>query len=138
MKSAASVLLAATLAFALAADAWAGGRGRSGGSRSHSGVHHGGVRPGFVHHPHFARGAVIIGAPLFFYPGPYYYSPPPPPYYYAPAPVYVEPYNGTSAPQTQDWFYCPNLGAYYPYVKQCPGGWQRVLLQQPSEPPPVG
>ncbi|HEX2566405.1 MAG TPA: hypothetical protein VHL85_06070 [Burkholderiales bacterium] len=52
------------------------------------------------------------GAPLLFY-----YPPP--------------------APQSQDWFYCPSAGAYYPYVKQCAGGWQRVL-PQPMQPSPVG
>ena len=136
MKAAAPLLLAVVFVLGLTDDCWAGGRGRggwhSGGTHVHSGV-----RPGFVHHPHFVPRTVIIGGPLF-YPSPYYYYPPPPPYYYAPPPVYVEPYPATPAPQTQDWFYCPNAGAYYPYVKQCPGGWQRVLPQQPGELPPVG
>jgi hypothetical protein len=131
MKSAAPVIVLAAVALAAAADASAGGRGRSGGHHSHSGV-----RPGV--HQHFVpRSTVILGAPLFFYPGPYYY-PPPPPYYNPPAPVYIEPYPGTPAPQTQDWLYCPNRGAYYPYVKDCPGGWQRVLPQPQPYSPSVG
>ena len=63
---------------------------------------------------------------------------PPPVYYYPPAPTYIEQYPGVPGPQSQDWYYCPNQGAYYPYVKDCPGGWQRVLPQQPTQPPPVG
>jgi hypothetical protein len=45
---------------------------------------------------------------------------------------------GGRRPQSQDWFYCPNAGAYYPYVKECAGGWQRVLPQQPMQTPSVG
>jgi len=87
---------------------------------------------------------IHFGVPLFGYP--YYY----PPYQYAPyyypsyypaplvirqqAPVYVE-QDPESAPPAQPsspagyWYYCADAGAYYPYVKQCPGGWQRVAPQ---------
>jgi hypothetical protein len=34
--------------------------------------------------------------------------------------------------QQQDWYFCPNSNAYYPYVRECPGGWQRV----PAQPQP--
>jgi hypothetical protein len=65
------------------------------------------------------------------------------PYYYPPVVVqqapqtYVErdPAPATPAPpqQTQQWwYYCPGANAYYPYVKECPGGWQRVSPQPPS------
>jgi hypothetical protein len=27
------------------------------------------------------------------------------------------------------WYYCADPGAYYPYVKECPAGWQRVAPQ---------
>ena len=30
------------------------------------------------------------------------------------------------------WYFCPSANAYYPYVSQCPGGWQTV----PASPPP--
>jgi len=33
--------------------------------------------------------------------------------------------------QSNDWYYCQNSGTYYPYVKTCANGWQRV----PSIPP---
>ena len=89
---------------------------------------------------HRARVGVFIGAPVvfapFYYPyyyAPYYY----PPVYYAPAvvvppapPAYVEP---QAVPQRADpyWYYCPEARAYYPYVRQCAGGWQRVVPQPP-------
>lgn len=89
-------------------------------------------------HGHFhsrARVGVVIGAPAIW---PWYY---PPPYYYYPPtvvvpsspPVYVEQGEGPApAPQSSYWYYCADAQAYYPYVKQCPGGWQRVA----PEPPP--
>ena len=94
-----------------------------------------------------ARVGVFIGAPILFSPW-YYY--PPYPYYYHPAyyypptvvvpaspPVYVEqsPPAPAAAPQRADpyWYYCPEARAYYPYVRQCAGGWQRVV---PQPPPP--
>jgi hypothetical protein len=50
----------------------------------------------------------------------------PPPVYVPPAPVYVAP--PAVAPT---WWYCPNPPGYYPYIAQCPGGWQPV----PATPP---
>jgi hypothetical protein len=131
----AAVAIAAVAFLVTAGDAAAGGRGRGGGH--HGGSHFGGApRSGFVHHPRFFGGPLLIGAPLY-YPSPYYYYPPPP-YYYAPPPVYIEQYPGVPAPQSQDWYYCPNAGAYYPYVRDCAGGWQRVLPQQPAPSPSLG
>lgn len=82
---------------------------------------------------------VVIGAPFYpwYYP-PYYYSP----YYYPPAvvtvpatpPTYVERGGSQAAPAQQQsyWYYCTESKTYYPYVKECPGGWQRVVPQPPS------
>lgn len=81
-----------------------------------------------------AHVGVYIGVPLFW---PWYYSPPPyygpvygpvySPYYsetiITPAPVYIE---RAPAPSSNVWHYCSNPDGYYPYVKECPGGWQRV------------
>ena len=89
--------------------------------------HHGGPRVG------------VYFGPGYWYPPPYYYYPP----YYPPVvtvpatpPVYIEQGNARPAsPQTQEqsyWYYCADAKAYYPYVKQCPGGWQRVAPQPPS------
>lgn len=83
------------------------------------------------------RAGVFIGAPLF---APFYYYPPPPPYYYYPAPImapsapaYIEQYPGQSAPDPSSyWYYCASANAYYPYVRDCPEGWQPVAPQPPS------
>jgi len=90
------------------------------------------------HHGHVHFG-VMIG-PVW---GPWYY--PPPPYYYPPyyAPVvvqqpqvYVEqapaPAAAPPAPATNYWYYCAASKSYYPYVKTCPGGWQKVAPQPPQ------
>lgn len=29
------------------------------------------------------------------------------------------------------WYFCPSSGSYYPYVKACPDGWQRVAAPPP-------
>jgi len=74
---------------------------------------------------------VVIGAPFY----PWYYPPYPPyyyPYYYPPAvpaapPTYIEQSGAQAAPsQSSYWYYCAESKTYYPYVKECPGGWQRV------------
>ncbi|HUJ88093.1 MAG TPA: hypothetical protein VLX30_14690 [Burkholderiales bacterium] len=87
-------------------------------------------------HVHFG---LYFGMPVWgpgYYPAPYYY--PPAPYYYPPAVVvpsapqtYVEQGPAQGAPEQPQgyWYYCADAKAYYPYVKQCPGGWQRVAPQ---------
>jgi hypothetical protein len=86
-------------------------------------------------HGGHVRFGVFVG-PGFWYPPPYYAYPPYyPPYYYPPvvaAPVpqtYVEQGVAPSAPAPGSWYYCDGSKAYYPYVKECPGGWQRVAPQ---------
>ncbi|MCE1241365.1 MAG: hypothetical protein LWW83_15725 [Azonexaceae bacterium] len=87
-------------------------------------------------HPPRARVGVgvVIGAPVVYspwwYPPPWYYYPPtpvivtPPP----PPPVYIEQSVAPAEPAAGDyWYYCTEASAYYPNVKECPGGWQRVL-----------
>ena len=41
--------------------------------------------------------------------------------------------------QSQDannyWYFCESAQAYFPYVNECAGGWQRVV---PQPPPPPG
>ncbi|HKU71619.1 MAG TPA: hypothetical protein VJQ51_12330 [Burkholderiales bacterium] len=102
------------------------------------GWHHGG-------HGH-ARVGVFIGAPLFYSPWYYPYGYYPAPYYppvaypsYPSGPTtYVEQGQPEAAPaQRSDsnsnyWYYCPEAKAYYPYVKQCAAGWQKVSPQPPS------
>jgi len=99
--------------------AWHGGHGYG---------HGGGVRFG-----------ISLGLPLYgpgFYPP--YYGYPYPAYAYpaivaqSAPPVYVEQGAAQAAPAQADWFYCAAANAYYPYVAQCPAGWQRVPAQPPS------
>lgn len=86
---------------------------------------------------------VVIGAPLgwpgYYYP-PYYGYPP---YYVYPPPIVVESSPPVyiersaapaAAPEEGYWYYCRKSKAYYPYVKECPGGWQRVAPRPASEP----
>jgi hypothetical protein len=67
--------------------------------------------------------------------GPWYY---PPPIYYpvvVPAqPVtYIEQRSAPAPDRSAWWYYCGSSQGYYPHVKQCPTGWQRV----PPVPPPA-
>ena len=67
-------------------------------------------------------------APWYSYPYSYPYS-----YYYAPPEPthYIE--RSDPAPATGNvWYYCPESKSYYPYVKECPGGWQRVSPVPPD------
>ena len=125
-------------------------RGGRGGGYSHGSGHGGGVGLGL------ALGAALVGLayysrpaysyPAYSYPGPAYaypghaYTYPGPAYAYpgpavAPSAGYVEQNVPQAAPapaQPQgDWYYCADSNAYYPYVRECAEGWQRV----PSTPP---
>jgi hypothetical protein len=58
--------------------------------------------------------------------------------YYNPAPIIVQPSTEMSAAPAQSveptyWYYCRAPEGYYPYVKQCSGGWMKVV---PSPPQP--
>ena len=47
---------------------------------------------------------------------------PPPPQAPVPAPAVQ------ATPPTPSWYYCHNPQGYYPYVQQCPSGWQPVAI----------
>jgi hypothetical protein len=92
-----------------------GGYGHRGGYRGYGGF-------GFYWGPSF-------GWPYYYPSYPYYASPP---VVVAPPspPVYIE--RTDPAPSEENyWHYCENPQGYYPYVKECPGGWTPV----PSTPP---
>lgn len=86
------------------------------------------------------HGHAVLGF-NFGYPGwhaPWYYYPPPayyyPPVVYGPAAptTYVERSDVADEAPAQPpamWYFCRESNGYYPYVKQCPGGWQRVPAQ---------
>ncbi len=66
------------------------------------------------------------------YPYPYYAAPPvviqqqpqPPTEYIMPEQAEAPSY----------WYFCQNPKGYYPYVKQCPGGWMKVVPQPAPAP----
>ncbi len=111
--------------------------GRSASPMFHGNHFHPSVHSGFVvvHNGHFHshfhhRPIVIVGAPFFgpfYYPYPYYYYPP---MSYLP-PDYMEGGGAAPGPSEAYWYYCAGAKAYYPYVKECPGGWQKVAPQPP-------
>ena len=129
------ILLVLILGLTMSFSALAGGK-RGGG-------HHGGK------HHHGARWSVGVNVGFPGYWGGYWggwpgYGPAYYPYYsyypaYYPAPVVVQQqpttYIEQPAPQAQQeaptgyWYYCADPGAYYPYIKECPAGWQRVAPQ---------
>jgi hypothetical protein len=134
------LLAAAITDYAYAEGSSRGGGGYYGGGGYHGGGHYYGG--GGYYRGGYWRGGVWIGpgwgwggwgpwwwgAPYYPY-YPYYASPPT--VIEQEPPVYVEP-----TPQQEEqsyWYYCRNPQGYYPYVKQCPGGWMKVI---PSPVPP--
>lgn len=103
------------------------GGGHGGGAR-------GGVRGGPRGGPRGYGGGVF-----WFGPGwwglPYY-----PYYYYSETPDVIQlqpPVYEQESPQVEKqqyyWYFCPESKAYYPYVKQCPSAWLKVV---PTPMPP--
>jgi hypothetical protein len=127
MKTTATVLILAML-FAAAGESLAASSGRSGG---HSGARHAG--PHSHHAAPRARIGVVVGAPVFFYSAPW-------PGYYPPLPsapaqpiIYVEQGSaGVDAQPAGSWYFCAGAQAYYPYVNECPEGWQPVAPIPPA------
>lgn len=133
-----------------------GGGNSHGGGYSHGYGHGGGVGLGialgatllglaYYSRPAYSYPAYTYPGPAYAYPAPAY-GYPGPDYGYpgpavAPSAGYVEQgYAQAAPPLTQaqpqpqpqgDWYFCANSNAYYPYVRECPGGWQRV----PPTPP---
>ncbi|MEJ2687080.1 MAG: hypothetical protein P8124_07685 [Gammaproteobacteria bacterium] len=69
--------------------------------------------------------------------GPYWG--PPPAYYYNPPVIVTQPPPPTVyiSPEREHkpyyWYYCESAKRYYPYVKQCPGGWMKVVPHEPQQ-----
>lgn len=85
------------------------------------------------------RVGVYVGGPyLYWHPAPIYYYYPPPYYAVEPAapaepPVYIEQDMSRPAAATPYyWYYCEKPQGYYPYIKECPGGWRAVEPTQPK------
>jgi hypothetical protein len=91
------------------------------------------------------RFGVVVGVPFYpwYYPYPYYPYPPYPVVVAPPAPTtYIE--QGEAPPHSLSyWYYCAESNTYYPYVKDCPAGWMRVVphapprATQPQSTPPA-
>src|SRR5262249_35380854 len=122
----------AVVALATTPDAGAAGGHGSAGGRAAGAPAHAGPPPGHVGVPprHFHGGTrVFVGGAFFvggypYYPYyPYYWPGYWPGYYYPP--VMTAPAPVAPAP-TAYWYYCAPLGAYYPYVPNCPSDWQLV------------
>lgn len=123
MKSLGKIGMAILLAGLLAGNAWADRR-----------YHH--------HHPHssvrlgFYFGDPWLYPPFYSYPpfGPRVYMPgpvivSPPPIYIEQAPVVVPAPAPVATPEPGYWYYCDEAKGYYPYIRECPGGWHKVLPQ---------
>jgi len=155
------IISAAGMAFSAGGRSGGGhGGGHSGGSYrgggyggSHSGGYYrGGGHDGGHHGGYYwsGYGGVVIGGPYWgasWY-SPYYY-----PYYYPWYPnyypyypyatevtvpsrpqEYIERSRERSSPRASGvWYFCPESNTYYPYVRECPDGWQKVPAQPPSE-----
>jgi len=63
--------------------------------------------------------------PSYYYP--YYQDPP---IVIEQPEVYVQPVPQETQPGY--WYFCKESQAYYPYVKQCPGGWMKVVPTPPE------
>lgn len=109
-----------------------GGHGGHGGGYTHGGgYHHGGGH-------YYGSSSVYIGPVWYpwYYPYPYPY---PYPYYYSPPPVVIETgpqeyiYQSPQPAAPSYWYHCGNPEGYYPYVKQCPGGWEKVAPTNPQD-----
>jgi len=66
----------------------------------------------------------------------WWWGPPAYPYYDRP-PVIIEQQPIYQQPLLQQdeqnyWYYCPDAKAYYPYVKDCPKGWLKVVPAPPQ------
>jgi len=85
--------------------------------------------------PSEARGHVFfdftipLGVGPWGWRAPYPYPYPAPTVVVQPPPVYEQPAPSPQAPAY--WYYCQNPPGYYPYIRQCPGGWLTVV-------PPLG
>jgi hypothetical protein len=126
---------------------WAGGGYRGGASGRGGGYYGGGVYHGGGYHGGggwYGGTRVVVGGGYGWWGSPGWWGPgwwgtsyP----YYAPAPVVVQQAPteyiqlSPAPPEQEYWYYCQSAGAYYPYVKECPGGWMQVV-PQPTSPGP--
>jgi len=150
------LVLLVTFLFVQPANTQGHGGGHGGG---YGGGHGGGHGGGWGHHGGYGHG---YGHGYGYYGGygygwwgyPYWWDYPYYPYYpyYYPYydPYYYEGYGrppvlpeGVTPPaesgqqQPSYWYFCRDPEGYYPYVKDCPGGWLTVVPREPNAAPPA-
>ncbi|MCX7171356.1 MAG: hypothetical protein NTY41_14020 [Proteobacteria bacterium] len=87
---------------------------------------------------YYAPPPVVYAPPVYapvavqpYYVEPTYVSPPmvalPPP-----APPYAAQSQPTETPGGQWWYLCKKPAGYYPYVRECPSGWEKVSPTPPG------
>lgn len=95
---------------------------------------YGGYYPPYYGGYYGAYGYPGYGYPGYGYPGYGYY---PPAVVSVPSspPTYIERGTPDAAPggSSAYWYYCEQSRTYYPYVKECPGGWKQVTPQAPPQ-----
>ena len=67
-----------------------------------------------------------------------YYSSGYPSGYPSDVPTAPPAYNEPEQQQPYYWYYCTNPQGYYPYIRNCPGGWLTVVPNVTPPPPPPG
>lgn len=92
--------------------------GRHGGHGGHRPHHGGGYRGG----PGWVGPAAILAITGLAIGGAAYSQAQAAPVYVAPQPAYQPP-----PPDSGNWYYCNSAGQYYPYIQNCPEGWQSVM-----------
>jgi hypothetical protein len=57
-----------------------------------------------------------------------------PPAYIEQGDVQAVPPQAPAAQEDYYWYHCDKPEGYYPYIKECPGGWQKVSPTPPPQP----
>ena len=142
LKTLTAVMLILLVAFLFVQTVEAADHG--GGHGGHGGGHHGGFGHGHDQRFFGGFGYDWWGYPYWWdYPYYPYYYPYYDPYYYEGygeppvVPEGVTPPAESEQQQPSFWHFCQDPEGYYPYIKDCPGGWLRVVPPQPNTPPPA-
>lgn len=107
------------------------------GHGHHGKHHHHHVHPYYGGWPAWGFGFGAFGYMPPYYP-PAYYGYPPAAGRFVPPAVYIErkdvaqPAQPATGSQGNYWHYCRSVEGYYPYVKECPDGWEQVAPTPPQ------
>lgn len=99
---------------------YGGGSGHGGGYGYGRGVYGIGIGLGLGYGMGYYGGYPYYGGYGYGYPSTIVQVPVTPPVYIQQSPPVVQQYSSGY------WYYCSNPEGYYPYIKQCPIGWQPV------------